>query len=90
METTDFADDGVKTFLPGLSGWAGSFEGLKDGAPLAIGALVTLTLKETQTGTQKWTGSAYITAVHPSVSAEGLVEYSYDFQGTGALTVPTA
>jgi len=89
LETTDFADAGVKTFLPGPSGWSGSFEGLKDGVPIAIGTLVTLTLKETQTATQKWTGSAYISGVHPKTSADGLVEYSYDFQGTGALTVPT-
>lgn len=90
LETTDFADAGVRSYLAGPSGWSGSFEGLKDGVALVIGTAVSLTLKETQTATQKWTGSAFITAAHAAVAADGLVEYSYDFQGTGALVVPTA
>ncbi len=90
LETTDFADAGIRSYLPGASGWSGSFEGLKDGAPLGIGAEITITLKETQTATQKWTGTAYITGVHGATSADGLVTYTYDFQGSGALTPPTA
>jgi hypothetical protein len=90
LETTDFADAGVRTYVAGPSGWSGSFEGLKDGVALAIGAAINIALKETQTATQKWTGSAFITGAHAAVAADGLVEYSYDFQGTGVLTVPTA
>ena len=91
LETTDFADAGVKTYVVGGSGWSGSFEGLKDGAPLALaGASVAIALKETQTATQKWTGSAFITGIHANTSADGIVTYAYDFQGTGALTVATA
>jgi hypothetical protein len=90
LETTDFADAGVRTYLAGPSGWSGTFEGLKDGVPLTVGASVSLTLKETQTATQKWTGTAFITGCHGAVAADGLVEYSYDFQGTGALVIPTA
>ena len=91
LETTDFADAGVKTYVIGGSGWSGSFEGLKDGAPLGLaGASVAIALKETQTSTQKWTGSAFITGIHANTSNDGIVTYSYDFQGTGALTVPTA
>ena len=91
LESTDFADAGVKTYVVGGSGWSGSFEGLKDGAPLALaGASVAIALKETQTATQKWTGSAFITGIHASTSADGIVTYAYDFQGTGALTVATA
>ena len=90
LDSTDFADVGVRTFLMGCSQWSGTFEGYKDGAPLALaGASITLTLKETQTGTQVWTGTAFITGIHPITSFDGIVSYSYDFQGTGALTVPT-
>lgn len=92
LETTDFADAGVRTILPGISQWSGTFEGLKDGTPQALGtsSSVSLQLKETQTGTQKWTGSAYITGVHASVAHDGTVDYSYDFEGTGALAAPSA
>ena len=92
LETTDFADAGVRSYIPGCTGWAGSFEGFKDTTPQAIttGASITLKLYETQQASEFWTGSAFITAVHASVSFDGLVSYSYDFQGTGALTVAAA
>ena len=92
LDTTDFADAGVRTILPGISQWSGSFEGYKDGTAqvLGVSAAVTLSLKETQTGTQLWTGSAYVTGVHASAAFDGTVNYSYDFEGTSTLTVPTA
>ena len=90
LDTTDFADVGIKSYIPGLSGWSGSFEGYKDGAPIAIGAVTVLDLRESTTTTQKYTGAALITGIHSSVSVDGVVALSYDFQGTGALTVPTA
>ena len=89
LESTDFADVGVKAYVLAGSGWAGSFDGYKDGVPLTMGTtVVTLTLNESATGT--WTGQAWITGVHPNVSFDGIVTYSYDFQGTGALAVPVA
>ena len=92
LDTTDFADAGVRTILPNISQWAGTFEGLKDGTAQVLGssASVSLSLKETQTATQKWTGTAYITGIHPNISYDGTVDYSYDFEGTGVLTPPTA
>jgi predicted secreted protein len=91
LETTDFADAGVKTYIVGCSGWSGTFEGFKEGAPQGLaGASITLSLKESATATQKWVGSAFITGVHATTSHDGIVSYSYDFQGTGALsTLPT-
>ena len=90
LESTDFADVGVKTYLIGGSGWSGSFEGFKDGAPLPLaGAAVSIALKESQTATQKWTGSAFITGMSINTSMDGIVTYSYTYQGTGALTVAT-
>ncbi|AII58741.1 hypothetical protein ASJ33_05640 [Dehalococcoides mccartyi] len=90
LDSTDFGDAGVRTFAAGCSSWAGSFEGYKKGAPLTIGSEVALVLKESQTATQKWTGQAIVSGIHPANSIDGLTAYSYDFQGTGALTVPTA
>jgi len=85
LETTDFGNAGVKTFIAGGSGWSGSFEGFKDGAPEAIGASVTLTFYEVAAGTN-WTGTGFLTGVSASASIDGIVSYSYTFQGTGALT----
>jgi len=87
LETTDFADDGTRSYIPGCSGWSGSFEGYKDGAPIGIGTQVGLELAESATVSQMWLGNVIITGVHPSVSFDGIVSYSYDFQGTGPLTV---
>jgi len=91
LDVTDFDDNGVKAYIVGCSGWSGSFEGYKEAAPLGLaGAAVNIALKESQTATQKWTGSAYITGIHVNTSHDGIVTYSYDFQGTGDLTVATA
>ena len=91
LDTTDFADAGVSSFLAGITEWHGSFDGYKDGTPIALdGAIITVKLYETQTANEFWTGSAIITAERVAVDHDGLVTYSYDFQGTGALTVAAA
>jgi hypothetical protein len=89
LETTDFGSAGVREYIAAGSGWSGTFEGLKDGVPLGIGSEVVLVLSETNTSGQCWIGDAFITGVHPAVSSDGIVEYSYDFQGTGALQIAT-
>ncbi len=88
LETTDFASAGAKEYEVGDYGWSGSFEGLKDGVPLSIGSDVILVLYETQTTGQSWLGHVFITGVHPSVSVDSTVNYSYDFIGNGALQAP--
>ena len=85
LETTDFADAGVKSYIIGASGWSGSFSGYKDGAPLSIGTIWGVELAESATATQMWLGNIIITGISPSVSADGIVSYSYSFQGTGSL-----
>jgi predicted secreted protein len=92
LDTTDFGDSGVRNFIAGCSSWSGTFEGYKDGTPedLTTGAAITLKLYETQEADEFWTGDAYITAAHPTASFDGIVSYSYNFQGTGALTVAAA
>lgn len=97
VETTDFADAGVSTFTPVKTAWSGTFEGYKDTVPVAIVNDVTpiaIELQEdaTQSGgtVKKWTGSAFITGVSVGTPSDGMVTYSYTFQGTGALVVPTS
>lgn len=88
LDVTDFADAGVGAFIPGISQWSGSFEGTKDGPPLTIGSEVHLALGETNTVGNEFLGKAILTDVHPAVDFDGLVTYSYDFQGTGDLETP--
>lgn len=87
IESTDFGSAGIKAYIVGGSGWAGSFSGYKDGVPLSIGEIYGVELAESATVTEMWLGNAIITGVHPSVGHDGVVSYSYDFQGTGNLTV---
>ena len=93
LDTTDFADGAAansgRTFIPGLTGWCGTFEGLKDGAPIALGFSSSVTLKLEEDGTYFWQGSAYIMGIHPNVAVDGVITYTYDFQGTGELTEST-
>ena len=95
LDATDFADgnatNAARTFKPGLSTWSGSFEGYKDGAPLALSFTtpVHLALQESATSGQGWVGKVYITGIHPSVAVDGLVTYTYDFTGQGELTEAT-
>ena len=86
LETTDFGAAGVKEYIVGGKGWTGSFEGYKEGAPLSIGSIYGVSLAESATTTQMWLGNAIITGVHPSVGADGIVSYAYDYMGTGTLT----
>ena len=90
IDTTAFDSVGVSAFIPGISKWSGAFEGHKDGAPLTIGTEVALVLKESQTATQKSTGQAIVTSLGTKTDITGAVAYSYSFQGTGALTIPSA
>jgi len=90
LESTDFADAGVKSYIIGGSGWNGTFAGYKDGAPLSIGEQYGIELAEGATTTQMWLGTIFITGVHPSVGHDGIVSYSYNFTGTGNLEVASA
>lgn len=90
LETTDFGSAGVKEYIIAGSGWSGTFEGLKDGVPLGIGAQFILALGESQTPGQHWIGDAFITGVSANVSHDGIVTYNYTFQGSGALETPAA
>lgn len=90
LNKTDFSDVGISAFIPGISEWHGTFEGLKSGAPMSVaGAEVYLVLGETDIGSRCWIGKAILSNARPSTDHDGLVTYGYDFQGTGALQPPT-
>ena len=89
-ETTSFDDTGTKAFLPTVSGWTGTFEGYKVGAPLTIGTVTTITLEESQTALQLFSGAGIITGLHDTTAHDGIVTEAYDFQGTAALAIPGA
>jgi len=84
LETTDFADAGVKSYITGGSGWTATAEGYKEGAPQTQGASVTLKLYES--ATCYWSGTALVTQTSAGAAHDGVVTVSYSFQGTGALT----
>jgi len=89
IDTTGFDSSGHRAYTPGLAGWAGTFEGFKEGLPLTIGSQVGLELRESATATQQFRGNAIITGLHATTAVDGVVVYSYDFQGTEALVIPT-
>lgn len=88
-DSTSFSDGQAKVFTVTQTQWGGSFSGFKDGPPLAIGTVVALELQESSAQSQMWRGSGIITNIRPSNSVDGVVGYSYDFQGIHALEWPT-
>lgn len=95
LDTSAYSDGQDKVFTVVTKEWSGSFEGFKDGAPLAIGTHIALELMEAETvlpivPTQSWRGQAVITNLRPASSVDGVVTYAYDFQGIHALEWPTA
>lgn len=80
-----------------IKSWSGSFEGFWDetdtdgqGA-LAVGGTVTLNMypEGDDSGDTYWTGDAIITSISYNASFDGIVEASFSFTGTGALTTST-
>ncbi len=91
LESTAFDSSAHRAYIPGLDGWSGSFEGYKNGVPLTIGTEIALILEEVlNSASQMFNGQAIITGLHATTAVDGLVTYSYDFQGTAGLTIATA
>jgi len=90
LETTDFDDSGARTYIPGLTGWSGSFEcNYSTGNTAVPGSTGTIICK-TSTGTVGlFTGGIIITGMDVSTPIDGVVTQSYTFQGTGAVSTST-
>lgn len=101
-QSADTIDDTVlgdtaKTHKAGLTEWSGSMDCFWDetdtngqGA-MTIGASVTLNLypEGNVAADIYYTGTATITGISREGSHDGMVEASYSFQGSGALTEST-
>lgn len=92
-ETQSFGDQ-WKEFTGTLKEWSGSCSGRWDmsdttGQRAMQDALLggtTVSLKLYTDSTKNYSGTALITKITPSATVDGVVEVSFDFQGTGALT----
>jgi len=86
LETTDFADAGVRTYIAGLTGWTATVSANWDAANTAVpGNSATLTLTA-DTG-DTYAGTAIMTGLSASVSVDGVNQVNYSFQGSGTLTI---
>lgn len=80
-----------------IKGWSGSFDAFWDetditgqGA-LSAGATVTINLypEGNATGATYWSGDVIITSISYNAAFDGIVEASFSFTGTGALSTQT-
>jgi hypothetical protein len=103
LDVTPFSTDGAqwRAFLPGLSGWSGTFSGFADavgdssGQKAAQTAILTpatgaITLYLSETGLEQYRGAVYFQALNVGVDVADSEKASYSFQGTAALTYATA
>ena len=91
IDTTDSGDSSNKTFIGnGWNSWSGSFEGFVETSDTGetVGAAAAELILTAASGIT-WTGNAIITRKATSLDVVGAeaVKVSYDFQGTGALTL---
>lgn len=85
--------DASRTYKAGLKTWSGSIDCYWDETDttgqnvLTIGASVTVKLYPEGAAGTSFVGTAYVTGITRQASFDGMVEASFTFQGTGALTV---
>lgn len=98
VDTTDFGSSGWKESVSTLNSWSGSITAIFDASgddegdlqtALIGGAAISLDLQLGDgTGSyDKYTGSANITSQSITNDVNGIVEATFNFEGTGALTV---
>jgi len=90
LETTDFADSGHRTYIAGLDGWTGSFNGF--GQPswstsAVVGTKYAGKFYIEKVGAQFYSGSVLITETALGNAVDGLATTDYTFTGSGALTL---
>lgn len=94
LEITDFADSGLRTYIPGLTGWSGSYDCHFDAANKGVVAGstgdITLTVSTGAATKFSWSGGIIITGMDVTAPVDGVISQSYTFQGTGALTPSTS
>ena len=95
IEDTNIGDS-AKTFQTGSTEWDGSCDCYfdeTDTAQIALTSGASVTLKVYPEGTAStakyWTGTALVTGISRTASVDGMVDASFSFKGTGALTLAT-
>ena len=88
--------DSAKTYKAGQTTWSGSCDAFWDEADagqtaITAGASITLNFypEGDTTGDTYASGTALVTEISTSSSIDGMVEVSFSFQGSGALTWAT-
>ena len=91
--------DSARSFVPGLVSFSGSFDFMLDAdAPTAQTAVDLDSTSElaftfeaaSGDASATYSGNGYVTGKSISAEIEGMVTVSVTFQGTGAITEPTA
>ena len=89
--------DSARTYQSSLTSWDGSVDVYWDESDTGqsaatIGASVTLNLypEGANTGDTYFSGTAIVTGITRTASFDGMVEQSFTFKGTGALSTSTA
>lgn len=98
-DTTNFSSNGWKESTATLKSWSGSitviFDGGDDAGQAALiagvtsGAAVALVLSTDASGlgtSEKFSGNAIVTSMPITNDVNGIIEVSFAFEGTGALT----
>ena len=98
-DTTNFASSGWKESVATLKAWSGTITVIFDGGAdtgeaslitgITSGATVALELITSATGagtSEKFSGDALITSMPITNDVNGIVEVSFSYEGTGALT----
>jgi len=98
VDTTDFGSAGWKESVSTLNSWSGSITAIFDASGTAEGALQTsliagsvvalaLQMGDGTGSYDVYTGNANITSQGVSNDVNGIVEVTFNFEGTGALTI---
>jgi hypothetical protein len=98
VDTTNFGSSGWKESATTLNSWSGSITAIFDASGTAEGVLQTgltggstvsldLQLGDGTGSYDKYSGTANITSQSVTNDVNGIVEVSYNFEGTGALTI---
>lgn len=95
LDTTNTADSGWESNILGAKSWDGSLKTFWDSSAVPTGTAgflpgtrATITLPVSGTG-KDYTGTCQLTKVGTENAAKGVVTFTVDFKGTGALTYPT-
>ena len=91
-EATGMDSSGVAAFVGGITRWTASASGVwESGTILPVPAVsVACSFKLSNTAGQLMTGNAITTSAKCETAVDGVIKWSVEMQGTGALTPNTA